>query len=242
MKRKLSVFSMIAGHSLGRVFGILLLQILLNGLFFYDCLVTESWDFLDLVLNSSDALGIFSIGLVLMTLLLGFVLRDKGGRQNCFLHRLSVSPRRICLEHGLYNSLCFLLLFSVEALCLLGGVFWHSLLKPEAYNHQSIMLGCYNFSLLHTFFPLADWLGWVVLGVLILGLGFSTAAMSAANRRGKRSVLPFLMLGTVLLYGHLQLSFQGVTLDGKIVSLLLALPFTVSALWTLCRREVEEDE
>ena len=241
MKRKLSVLSMIANHSLEWVLGILLLQLLLNGLFFYTCLVVEGWEFLDVVLSMEELLGFFAISLVLMTFLLGFSLRDKGGKQNYFLHRLSVSPRAFCLTHGLYNSLCFFLLFAVEALSLLGGVFWHSQLHPEAYNHQSIMLSCYRYSVLHTFFPLSDWLGWVVLAVLILGLGFTSAAMSAANRRGKRSILPFLMVGTVLLYGNLQNSFQAVALDGKVVSLIPALIFTGSALWQLLGQEVRED-
>lgn len=241
MKRKLSVFSMIAGHSLERVFGILLLQILLNGLFFYNYLVVESWGFLDPILNTSELLGIFSVGLTLMTLLMSFTLRDKGGRQNYFLHRLSVSPGAVFLSHSLYNSLCFLLLFAVEAMSLLGGVFWHSLLNPEVYNHQTLMLSCYRFSILHTFLPLSDWLGWVVLGILILGLGVASAAMSAANRRGKRSILPLLMLGTVLLYGHLQVSLQAVTLDGKLIGLAMGLIFTVAAFRTGLRQEVRED-
>ena len=241
MKRKLSILSVIAAHSMGRVFGILLLQLLLNGLFFYRCLVTESWDYLDVVLAMPEVLGSFSIGLVLMTFLLSFALRDKGGRQNYFLHRLSVVPSSVGLCQGLYNSLCFLLLFAVEAMSLLGGVFWHKLLNPTLYNHQSLMLSCYHFSMLHTFLPLSDWLGWVVLGLLILGLGFTSAAMSVANRRGKRSILPLLMLGAVLLYGRLQMSFQAVSLDGKIIGLILSLMLTAPAVYSILKREVRED-
>ena len=35
-----------------------MLQLLLNGLFFYRCLVTESWDYLDVVLAMPEVLGV----------------------------------------------------------------------------------------------------------------------------------------------------------------------------------------
>ena len=91
MKRKLSVFSMIAGHSLGKVFWILLAVPVLNGLWFWDK-KGESYQPVYRILDAGEVLGLFLLCLVLMTLVLCAALRDKGGRQNYFLHRLEVSP------------------------------------------------------------------------------------------------------------------------------------------------------
>jgi len=191
--------------------------------------------------DTPQTLGLFALCLGLMMLTLCGTLRDRGGKQNLFLHRLSLSPRAIFWNHGAYNSLCFLLLFGMEAMSLLGLAFWNSRLFPEAYNHQGLMLECYRCELLHSFLPLSDWLGWVVLGVLILGLGLSAAVMPHANRRGKRSVLPLLTVGVTVLYGHLQMSMYAVSPDGKAIGLTLGLIFLIPGILRGCVREEAED-
>lgn len=240
MKRKLSILSMIAGHSMGKVFWILLAVPVLNGIFFLDQ-VGDRYRPVYRILDTPTVFGIFILSLTAMTLVLCAALRDKGGRQNYFLHRLTNSPRAVFLNHALYNTLCYFLLFTVESMTLLGIAFSSSLLFPESFNQQWLMLECYMSSMIHIFFPLSDVLNWVVLLALIAGFGICTAAMSAMNRRGKRSITPLLMLGTAALYGHLQLETHALSLDGKVIAICCCVILSLTALWGSIRREVMED-
>ena len=241
MKRKLSILSMIARHSLGKVFWILLAVPALNGLMFWDK-KGESYQPVYQIMDSGEALGLFLLCLVLMTLALCAALRDKGGRQNYFLNRLEISPRAIYWNHVLYNSMCYFLLFAAEGLSLFGIVFWNSQLFPESFNHQRLMLECYMSSMVHMFFPLSDVLSWVVLGVMILSFGICSAAMSTIQRRGKWDIAAILLLGVVTIYGHLQLETHALTLDGKIIALCGCVLVSLPALLSSVRREVTEND
>lgn len=240
MKRKLSVFSMIAAHTLGKVFAILLLLPVINGILFYREL-GEVFRPLYKILDGRQFLLGFLAVFGLLSIVLCSALRDKGGSQNCLLNRLRMSPRGIYWEHVLYNSLCYLLLFAVEGLSLLGLAFWNRQAFPASYNHQTLMLDTYQASLLHVFFPLSDWLSWVVLAVLIAGLGICTASMPTMNRRGKRSISPFFMVGTVAFYLLLQFNSNAMFVDGKIIGLISGIFVAVLSVFAPLRQEVSED-
>lgn len=241
MKRKLSILSMIARHSLGKVFWILLAVPALNGLLFWDK-KGESYQPLYQILDSGEMLGVILLCFVLMTLALCAALRDKGGRLNYFLHRLEISPRAIYWNHVLYNSLCYFLLFAAEGLSLFGIAFWNSQLFPESFNHQRLMLECYMSAMVHMFFPLSDVIAWVVLGVMTLSFGVCSAAMSAINRRGKWNIAAILLLGVTALYGHMQLEIHALALDGKIITLCGCVLISLPALLSSLRREVTDDD
>lgn len=241
MKRKLSILSMIARHSLGKVFWILLAVPALNGLWFWDK-KGESYQPVYQILDSGGVLGAFLLCLVLMTLALCAALRDKGGKLNCFLHRLEISPRGIYWNHVLYNSLCYLLLFAAEGLSLFGIAFWNSQLFPESFNHQRLMLECYMSAMVHMFFPLSDVLSWVVLAVMILCFGICSAAMSTMHRRGKWNIAAILLLGVVALYGDLQMEIHALALDGKVIALCGCVLVSIPALLSSIRREVTEND
>lgn len=240
MKRKLSILSMIADHSIGKVFLILLAVPVLNGIYFLDQ-VGNRYRPAYRILDNPTVFGFFVLSLVAMTFVLCAALRDRGGRQNYFLHRLEISPRSVFWNHTFYNALCYFLLFAMESMTLLGVAFWNSLLFPESFTHQGLMLECYMSSMIHIFFPLSDVLNWVVLLALVTGFGICTAAMSAMNRRGKRSITPLLMIGTATLYGHLQLESHALSLDGKVIAICCCVILSLTALWGSIRREVIED-
>ena len=240
MKRKLSVFSMIAAHTLGKVFAILLLLPVINGILFYREL-GETFQPLYKILDGRQFLLGFLAVFGLLSIVLCSALRDKGGSQNCLLNRLHTSPRGIYWNHVLYNGLCYFLLFAVEALSLLGIALWNQQVFPAFYNHQTLMLDTYQSSLLHVFFPLSDWLSWVVLAVLIVGLGICTASMPTMNRRGKRSISPFFMVGTVTFYLLIQFNSNAMFVDGKIIGLVGGILVAGVAVFAPISPEVSED-
>lgn len=240
MRRKLSLLSMIAGHSLGKVFLILIAMAAANGVLFYTELADTYRD-MRYMLDRTSFLWAFGIAFTLLSIVLCSALCDRGGKQNYFLNRLSVSPRVFYLTHVLYNTLCYVLLFAAEALSLLGLCFWMQSRFPESFNQQTLMLACYQSSMLHTFLPLSDVLGWVVLGCLLLGLGICTAALPAMNRRGRRSISTFLMCATVPFYVFLQNEFGAVELDAKIIALVGTAFFAFTALWGPLDQEVTEN-
>lgn len=240
MKGKLSVLSMIAGHSLGKVLWILLLLPAVNGILFYFALA-EHYQVLYRILDDLPFTAAFAVAFGIMSVVLCGALRDRGGRQNNLLDRLRISPRAIYWNQAVYNALCYFLLFAVEAMSLLGLAFWNSSLFPESYTHQTLMLDCYQTSILHVFFPLSDLLGWAALAVVILGLGICTAAFPAKQRRGKRSITTFLMCFAVLLYVHMQVSSHALFPDGKILILISGALISLVAAGGVLSWEVTED-
>ena len=104
MKRKLSLLSMIAAHSIEKVFGILLALPTLNALFFYLEKGAE-YQPVHQLLDEDTIFGIFLLCLMPLCWVLSKALRDKGGKQENFLGRLRVSPRKVFWIHALYNTL-----------------------------------------------------------------------------------------------------------------------------------------
>lgn len=240
MRRKLSVFSMIAGHSLGKLLWILLLLPAANGIMFYYSL-EEQYRALYRLLDKPAFTAVFAVAFGAVSVILCGALRDRGGRQNNFLDRLQISYRAIYWNQVFYNTLCYFLLFAVEAMSLLGLAFWNRCLFPESGNHQSLMLDCYQTSILHVFFPLSDWLGWTALILLLLGLGICTAAFPAKQRRGKRSITSFLMCIAALLYVHMQVLSHALFPDGKIIILVSGVLISLVAAGGVLSWEVTED-
>lgn len=240
MKGKLSVLSIIAGHSMGKVFWILLLLPVANVILFYFSL-SEHYQVLYRILDDLPFTTAFAVAFGAVSVFLCGALRDRGGRQNNFLDRLRISPKAIYWNQVGYNALCYFLLFAVEALSLLGLAFWNCSLFPESCNHQTLMLDCYRTSILHVFFPLSDWLGWAGLAVLIPGLGICTAAFPAKQRRGKRSVTTFLMCLGALFYVYMQVSSHALFPDGKIIILISGVLLSLIAAGGVLSWEVTGD-
>lgn len=228
MRQKMAVFSMIARHSWSRVMVLLAVLVGGNAVVFW-MTVKDGFsglaDALDCVASQMVFLAVF----LLIYINKESAMCDRGGKQNYFLNRLRISHKAVYMTQWLYNSLCFTLLFAVEGLSLLGLCFLAGLLFPDTFNHQSIMLACYQSALLHTFFPLGDILGWVTNGILALALGACTAALPFRNRGGKNSVSSSLMLGFCVLYFWTMCEGNAIYLDYKLIAL-----FTSAILMTIC--------
>ena len=137
--------------------------------------------------------GIFVVSFLLLYGIACTPLMERTGRQNYFLYRLRVSPGRFFFAHALYISACFVLLFAVEILSVLGLSLLAAVLFPGEYNYQSVMLAFYQSDLLHTAFPMQDWLGWLMLAVWIPSLGICGAALQTRSRCRKLSIPSIVM-------------------------------------------------
>lgn len=196
MKKKFAILTLIARHTLPAVLAVLVLLAAANAVIF--CTNVDSgFQNLYLKFDRTDMVAAFLIAYVLMTGILCFAMQDRGGRQNYFLNRLMVSPKTLFWNHALYNSLCYVLLFIVEGLSLVGLGVWAQGAFPERFSYQTLFLICYQSDMIHSFFPLEDWFLWISNLVMILGLGICTAALPTRNRSRKTSVTTFVM-GMVL--------------------------------------------
>jgi len=193
MKKALALFSLIARHSVGKVLAVLVLLTAGNAAAFFPELGNRARS-LSSMLDSFILMAVFLGSFLALSSILCRQLADRGGHQNYFLNRLRLRGATVYWTHVLYNSLCYFLLFAVEALSLLVLCMITVSRFPESYNHQSIVMACWQSDLLHTFFPLSDWLGWLTNGVILAGLGIFTAAAPTKNRNGKSSFSAALMI------------------------------------------------
>lgn len=239
MKKALAPFAMIARHSLGMVMFTLGLLILGNGILFHMELGTEPRN-LSVIIEESQLRAAFLAAYMVLSFFLWRALQDKGGHQDYFLGRLRFSRRRFYLVHALYNSLCYFLLFAAEALSLLALCTVTVTRFPESYNQQSVMLACYQNGLLHTVFPLSNWLGWITLFVMILALGVCSAASPTRSRRGKTSICI-----TVLMCSYVaRLLFKGVMVSltsANVLQIIFCIVLSLIAFLGIWMSEEEKD-
>lgn len=219
MKKMFAYFNMIARYNLGPVMLILTLLAAVNAVVFHLILGPSAGE-LSSVLDSLGLYVVFADAFILLSVNLGGSLTDRGSHQNYFLARLRHRRMTLFWNQAGYNALCYVLLFSVEALSLLTMCMITVHRFPESYNAQSVMLACYQSHLLHTFLPLSDWLGWLTLGVMAFFLGVTTAAVPVRNRGGKASASCLFMTIFFLMYVFLQWRGSATTPDYKAVFML----------------------
>lgn len=172
--------------------------------------------------------GIFAVSFLLLYGIACAPLTERAGRQNYFLYRLRVRPERVFCSHALYIALCFVLLFAVEILSILGLSLLAAVFFPGTYNHQSVMLAFYQSDLLHTVFPMQDWLGWLMLAVWIVSLGICGAALQTRSRCRKLSV-PSLVMPVISVI-FLILFLSGLSVENYYKKILIQIGILLSIL------------
>lgn len=203
MKKAIALFSMITSQCIGKVLTVLTLLTAGNAAIYFLGLGKRTAR----LSSVTDSIFLFAVFLVAFFVLSGILYRQLGnrnGHQSYFLDRLRLRKGTVFWNQALYNSLCYFLLFAVEALCLLAMSQITVNRFPERYNHQSVVVACYQSTLLHTVFPLSNWLGWLTNGVICVGLGIFTARASDLGRKGKRSFSYGLMLYCTVKYFLMQ--------------------------------------
>lgn len=236
MKKKLSVFNLIARHSLVWVTSVLVLVVISNCIVF---LTQLNPDYVSLY-REFDRMPMYlvcAIGLILLTLVLCLPMTDRGGRQNYFLHRLELEPRNIFLNHALYNALCYGLFYMVQALTFVGLCAVVQRIHPDRFTHQTIFVTAYQSGLIHSFLPLGDWLLNLSNLVMIAVLGICTAAFPTRNRSRKMSITTFVAVFLALIVVYLQtIDVGALDITTRIIALFCSgwcVLVSVAGIWDL---------
>ena len=236
MKKKLSVFNLIARHSLVWVISVLVLVVISNCVVF---LTQLNPDYVSLY-REFDRMPMYlvcTIGLILLTLVLCLPMTDRGGRQNYFLHRLELEPRKIFLNHALYNALCYGLFYMVQALTFVGLCAVAQRMHPDRFTHQTIFVTAYQSGLIHSFLPLGDWLLNLSNLVIIAMLGICTAALPTRNRSRKMSITTFVAVFLALIVVYLQtIDVGALDITTRIIALFCSgwcVLVSVAGIWDL---------
>lgn len=194
MKKYLSVCMLIVRSSIYPVLGVLLGTVAANGVLFF----LDGWNEPDLY-QAVCSIITMSAGLLLLTVFLASALCKGKGQLTYTMRRLRISDKTVFWLQAGYNAVCFALYFMVQALSFVGMSLLYLNAHPEA-GHQTLFVTAYQYELFHVVFPLENAMGWVCNGILIAGLGICTAAYPFRQRRGRKSICTFLMVGVVLFY------------------------------------------
>lgn len=236
MKKKLSVFNLIARHSLVWVISVLVLVVISNCIVF---LTQLNPDYVSLYreFDRMPMYLVWAIGLILLTLVLCLPMTDRGGRQNYFLHRLELEPRKIFLNHALYNALCYGLFYMVQALTFVGLCAVVQRMHPDRFTHQTIFVTAYQSGLIHSFLPLGDWLLNLSNLVMIAVLGICTAALPTRSRSRKMSITTFVAEFLALIVVYLQtIDVGALDITTRIIALFCSgwcMLISVAGIWDL---------
>ena len=148
------------------------------------------------VLNFSGAVIVFMVALCLVVIVLFLCETEHGGsRWGYTLDRLLISDRHQTLVRFIYNILCFVLLFGVQAWVGLWMCGLYAERVPgEIVSPQLTFLAFYQSSLLHNVLPLAESAKWVRNVLMILALSAELAVARKRRNFGSIGILPSLSI------------------------------------------------
>lgn len=180
-----------------------------------------------------------AVGFAVYSLILLASVTGRGKDRPAYtLDRLSVSAKNLIFLHSVYNTLAFLLFWSVQALVLLAMsqiyVYHGGTLGP-----QTLFLACWRNDLLHAFLPLEDNFRWVRNLIAAAGLGITYACHTRARQHGANSgAFAGMLVATYLLF----VQPLGSTAADVGLCLVAALCSGVALYMEHARKEVDTDE
>lgn len=148
------------------------------------------------VLNYSGAVIVFMAALCLVVIVLFLCETEHGGsRWGYTMDRLLVSDKHQILIRFVYNILCFVLLFGVQAwaglwMCRL----YVERMPAELVSPQLTFLAFYQSSFLHNVLPLAESAKWVRNALMILAMSAELAMARRRRNFGSIGILPSLSI------------------------------------------------
>ncbi len=144
------------------------------------------------------ACGIFFL---LLCALLAASGRDSGVRHCYTLCRLPVSEETTVLLWAAYYAACFVIFWAVQLAVILALCSHYASAAPADYvGRQTVFLAFYRHDFLHSLLPLDEASRYIRNIALALGLGAGCSFFSYLQRRGERSVIPFLPAALVLYF------------------------------------------
>lgn len=192
MKKHLSLFGLFARSSIYKVLSILGLMCVAEIVLFASKFAGEA---------SAEYVGrfehyvgvsrleiIFGLTFVLITVILCLPGTEFGSKVGYTIRRLQINERAIFFHQAIFNSVVYILLWSVQIVLLYGFSIWYSsTVPPQFANNQSIFLAFYRDSFLHTVLPLSEVMLWIRNLLLVIALGFASAEFPFIQRRKKYS-------------------------------------------------------
>lgn len=205
MKKHLSIFMLIAHNSIYKVLVLLLgMAGAETGIYLWRCSpyrpdpVDISW-----LIQFGRLHWIFFATLMLLSLVLSRSGQNLIGEKTYTIQRLSISEKAIFVWLNLYHSLCFLILWSAQAIFMF--LLCHRYLTETAdgslLQSQHMLLLFYKLPFLHSLVPLEDAIAWYANLFCMAGLGFTTAGVPFQVRKRKfPGAATFMLTFTILLF------------------------------------------
>lgn len=224
MKKYLSVFMLFTRSTIFPMLALLIAMVATEGALFW--LAMEKNIALEQTFSLSRISWAGAVYFVLLTVILSSTGSERGAKTGYFLRRLQISERSVFLCQGAYNTICYFIFWMAQLFIVLGLFHYYIVNADPSYiGSQSIFLAFYRDSFLHSLLPLAETSRYVRNGILILGLGISSAYYPMSQRTGKSSmgiialvcvILPFFARGIGSLGSDILLSAFAIIMVLKI--------------------------
>ena len=111
---------------------------------------------LELIIQSSNQFGWYTVAFVAVTLILGFSTCNFGSVQGYTLKRLRISEWEVFWIQSIYNFLCYVLLVGMQlGLLLVMGYLYMT--QEETATNQTLFLAFYRNPFMHSILPMEEW-------------------------------------------------------------------------------------
>lgn len=236
MSRYLSVFALAVRGSLYKVLWILAAAAALETRLFLVSL-RRGADSLEQAVEQSGAAYGMALAFLAVTVFLWRTGCEYGSRQGYTLRRLMVSETAVFAGQAVYNVLCYLAVWALQAgLTLLFCRLYVLNADPASVSGQTVFLAYYRSSFLHSLLPLEEYSVWIRNVCLVLGLGIGGAYFPFRQRRGELGLAPVFLAAAVLLFFCRDLGDMGADVFFALVSMVLA-GYEISQIWGIRREE-----
>ena len=237
MKKYLSVYTLFLRQSLPRLALTLpILFVIEAALFLFGILENEGFMHFDQLISDSYHEWLFLAALIIIAV----GICSEGGRSYCSqlltIERLRIGKNAVFLTRGAAYATCYLVAFASEIISVsLFLAIWCALAPDGLPGAQEILITLYRDPYLHSLIPLEDLILYPRNIILILSLGFCTAA-DVGGRAPFKAVLLLLIFGFLGIYSGLGDIFKPISLS--LIALIVA---AISIIGEL-RREKKYDD
>lgn len=177
------------------------------------------------LVEDAEFARVFVVAFALITLVLCLSGCDFSGKLGYTLQRLRISPMKIFLWQAVHNAMVYVLLWLVQVYTLFGcSLQYIKVALPAWVTNQSLFLEVNRSKFWYGFFPLGNGWIWVMLVLLVIGLGIVTARVPHCQRRRK---FPFAVCAYMML---LSLVFAEGTSNVTFMILMTVVGLVISVL------------
>ena len=196
MKKVLSVFELLVRNTIYKVLMVLVAAGVVEIVSFWNRMLEQlalqsqpagagvGGNSLELIVESSNQYGWYTVTFVLITAILGFSTCNFGSVQSYTLKRLRVSEWELFWIQSIYNFLCYVLLMGVQLGFLLIMGYLYVTHNMDATN-QTLFLAFYRNDFMHSILPMEEWLRLFINFILYAGMAVTAASVPYFSRNKK---------------------------------------------------------